>query len=103
MKSQDAGPMGGMVRMFMDRMQREQERRAAAAGEEENTAQKALTELQETLAKPAPTSVEIKNKMMAFRGAKEKARQDLAQAQQELTELLTMEQEAMLLMMGVIE
>jgi chromosome segregation ATPase len=102
-QGQDGNPMAGMRRMFIDRIRTELEAQAQRAGEEQNGFRQALTELQETLEKPAPSTTEIKVKMAALRGAKEKARQDLAQAQKELRELLTVKQEALLLMLGVLE
>ena len=49
------------------------------------------------------TSDEIKAKLSALRTARETARQELAMAQKELRELLTLRQEATLVVMGLLE
>lgn len=46
---------------------------------------------------------ELKAKMAALRDARAKGREELTKAQQELRELLTMKQEAALVMMGMLE
>lgn len=102
-QGQDGNPMANIRRIFIDRIRTELEAQAQRAGEEQNGFQKALTELQETIEKPAPSTTEITAKMVALRGAREKARQELAQAQKELIELLTLKQEALLLTLGVLE
>lgn len=102
-QGQDGNPMANIRRMFIDRIRTELEAQAQRAGEEQDGFQKALTELQETIEKPAPSTTEIRAKMVALRGAREKARQELAQAQKELIELLTLKQEALLLSLGVLE
>lgn len=65
--------------------------------------QLATEELYDTLEKEAPTTAEIKAKLAALRGAREKNRQELIKAQQELKEILTLKQEAMLVMAGLLE
>lgn len=65
--------------------------------------QLATEELYDTLEKEAPTAAEIKAKLAALRGAREKNRQELIKAQQELKEILTLKQEAMLVMAGLLE
>jgi len=99
------GSITGMIRQFTDRLRRTQ---GEAKNEEEktekqNAVQKAMTELQDTLNKEAPSSAEIRAKIAAYKGAKEKAKQELLQAQKELTEVLTLKQEAVLLMLGVLD
>ena len=66
-------------------------------------AQLAAEELQKTLDKDAPTTAEIKAKLTALRGAREKNKQKLAAAQEELRDVLTLKQEAILVMMGLLE
>ena len=65
--------------------------------------QKASADLQSTLEKDAPSAAEIKAKLTALRGAREKAKQNLIKAQQELREVLTLKQEAQLVMMGMLD
>ena len=59
--------------------------------------------LQKTLDKEAPSAAEIKAKLAALRGAREKNKQQLVIAQQKLKEVLTVKQEAMLVMTGMLE
>lgn len=63
----------------------------------------ASKELQDTLEKESPTTAEIKAKLAALRGAREKNKQKLVTAQQKLKEVLSVKQEAMLVMMGMLE
>jgi len=63
----------------------------------------ATADLQKTLDKEAPTAAEIKAKLTALRGAREKNKQKLVTAQQKLKEVLSIKQEAMLVMMGMLE
>ena len=65
--------------------------------------EKASQELQETLDKEAPSSTEIQNKLLALRGAKEQAKQKLTAAQQKLREVLSVKQEAQLVLMGMLD
>lgn len=65
--------------------------------------QAAVDDLQKTLDKEAPTAAEIKAKLAALRGAREKNKQQLVIAQQKLKEVLTVKQEAILVMMGMLE
>lgn len=63
----------------------------------------AIDDLQKTLDKEAPTAAEIKAKLAALRGAREKNKQELVIAQQKLKEVLSVKQEAILVMMGMLE
>jgi hypothetical protein len=79
-------------------------------GGEEQTAeastdpvQKAAEELQQTLDKEAPSTTEIQNKLLALRGAREQAKQKLAAAQQKLRDVLSVKQEAQLVLMGMLD
>lgn len=63
----------------------------------------AADDLQKTLDKEAPSAAEIKAKLAALRGAREKNKQELVIAQQKLKEILTVKQEALLVMMGMLE
>ncbi|MDI9432328.1 MAG: hypothetical protein QM570_11470 [Planctomycetota bacterium] len=72
-------------------------------GQGEPTAVDTASEaLQTTLENTAATPDEIKTKLTALRTAKEKARAELATAQQELKQVLTLRQEAQLVLMGML-
>jgi hypothetical protein len=55
-----------------------------------------LVELQTILADPNATSEQLKEKITAVRNARLKAKAELAAARKDLLELLTLDQEAML-------
>jgi Spy/CpxP family protein refolding chaperone len=100
--NRDANGMGGMRGMFgRGRGNRGPQRPEADA--QATAVQKASTDLQETLEKEAPTTAEIKAKLAALRGAREKNKQQLVTAQQKLKEVLTVKQEAMMVMIGMLE
>lgn len=99
--SRDANGGGGMMRGMMGRGRRGQQ--GPAAEDDSSEVQKAAAELQETLEKEAPTAAEIKAKLTALRGAREKNKQELVKAQQQLREVLTLKQEAQLVMMGMLD
>ena len=63
----------------------------------------AADELQTTLENASATPEEIKGKLTALRTAKEKAKQELAVAQKDLREVLTLRQEAQLVVMGLLD
>ena len=69
----------------------------------QSATQKAQQALQETLENEAATAEEIKAKLTALRAAREKAKQELAVAQQALRELLTQRQEARFVLMGFLD
>jgi len=58
--------------------------------------------LQTTLENTAATPDEVKAKLTGLRAAKEKAKAELATAQQELKQVLTLRQEAQLVLMGML-
>jgi hypothetical protein len=62
-----------------------------------------LQALQTLLEDEGATTDEIKTKLSTLRKARETAKQELAVAQKELRELLTIRQEAMLVVMGLLE
>jgi hypothetical protein len=62
--------------------------------------EKAQEQLRTTLENQSAPPEEIKKNLTALREAREKARQELATAQQELKKILTVRQEALLVMMG---
>ena len=63
---------------------------------------KATQELQTLLGNQAATADQIKAKLTALRQATEKVKQDLAKAQTELKQGLSVKQEAMLVLMGYL-
>jgi len=68
-----------------------------------STGDKSLEELQTLLSSEDATTTQIKNKVSEVRKARENAKQDLAKAQKELRELLTLKQEATLISIGLLE
>ena len=104
MTLQQSTRFGDMRRMFGRRG-----RRNGDGGDQQATeattdpVEKASQELQETLDKDAPSSTEIQNKLLALRGAKEQAKQKLVAAQQKLREVLSVKQEAQLVLMGMLD
>jgi hypothetical protein len=73
------------------------------AGAEVSDAQKKATDLETTLANKDAKPEVIKAKLTAFREARDKAKQELADAQKALTELLSQRQEAQLVLQGLID
>jgi hypothetical protein len=96
--SQNAGGMRGMF----GRGRRNPDGQPDAEAPTEPV-QIAIDDLQKTLDKEAPTAAEIKAKLAALRGAREKNKQELVIAQQKLKDVLSVKQEAMLVMMGMLE
>lgn len=79
------------------------DRRGRGPQGEQTALEKAMTQLRTTLENQSATPEEIKTQLTAVRSAREKARQELAVAQQELKKILTVRQEAMLVEMGQLE
>ena len=115
--SRQTGMGAGMGRMFMGRRgqggnggQRGQagpggqqgRRPRDPFGQQETAVGKASDALQTTLENASSSPEEIKVNLTALRTAKEKSRQDLAIAQKELREVLTLRQEAQLVLMGML-
>jgi len=74
------------------------------APERELTAvEKAQEQLRTTLENTAATPDQIKTQLTALRGAKEKTKQELAAAQQDLRKVVTVRQEAQLVLMGMLD
>ncbi|MGD0091661.1 MAG: hypothetical protein ABSE73_17225 [Planctomycetota bacterium] len=63
----------------------------------------ALTALRAALAEPKTTPQELQEKVAEVRAARQRARRDLANAENDLLELLTVDQEATLVSLGYIE
>ena len=76
---------------------------AAQPARELTGVEKALQNLRTTLENKDAKPDEIKNKLQALREAREKAKQELAQAQDELRKILTARQEAQLVLMGLLD
>ena len=64
--------------------------------------EKATDALRTTLENQSASPEQIKSQLTALRSAREKARQKLAVAQQELRQILTMRQEAQMVLMGLL-
>lgn len=105
-----SGP-GGMFGMFgrraqggmrNDRGPRDGQNRPAQSPEQQTVVEKATEQLQTTLENQSASPEEIKKQLTALREAREKAKQELATAQQELRKILTLRQEAQLVMMGLL-
>ena len=65
--------------------------------------EKAQEELQTTLDNTAATPDTIKQQLTKLRAAREKAKQELAKAQKDLRQVLTLRQEASLVLMGMLD
>lgn len=107
---------GGMGRMFagrrgqggrpgeaQDSQDASRRRPRGPFGGEPTAVDTAGEALQTTLANAAATPDEIKAKLTALRAAREKAKQELATAQKQLKDVLTLRQEAQLVMMGMLD
>ena len=103
------GPGRGMMGMFFGGRRgpqggpsdRRPGERPGPQGDRELTAvEKAGEALRTTLENEAATPDDIKAKLTALRTAREKTRQELAKAQKELRQILTLRQEAQLVLMG---
>ena len=64
---------------------------------------KASSELRELLRNESATAEQIKAKLAALRAAKQKAAQDLATARQSLRQLMSLRQEALLVLNGLLD
>ena len=76
---------------------------APEAERERTPIEKATEELQAALEDEGTTPEQIKERLTAYREAREEARKELAKAQEELREVLTLRQEAQLVLMGTLE
>lgn len=73
------------------------------AEEPQSELQQAQSALQETLANTNASAADISAKLKVLREAREKARQELDVAQKELREVITLRQEAQLVLMGLLD
>ena len=74
-----------------------------AGSEEQIAAKGAQSELRDCLRNEESSSDEIKTRLKAFRMAREKGRQKLIAAQGKLREIMTVRQEALLVLRGLLE
>ncbi|MBN2128435.1 MAG: hypothetical protein JW741_03025 [Sedimentisphaerales bacterium] len=107
---------GGMGRMFMrgrpgqrggqgDRQrpgQGDRQRPERPQGREQSAVESAADQLQTTLENESASPDDIKKQLTTLRGAREKAKQELAKAQLELRQICTLRQEAELVLMGML-
>ncbi len=107
--NRETNGMGGMGRMMFARNRGRMGqgggmgRPGQPEGEELSDVQKATEALNTVLEAEKVEASAIKEKLTALRAAKEKARQDLIKAQEELKEVLTLKQEAKLVMFGMLD
>lgn len=76
--------------------------RPGAPERELGAVEKAAQQLQELLSSEAPKAADIKAKLTAYRAAKEQVKAELAKAQAELKLILSVKQEASLVLMGLM-
>jgi len=76
--------------------------RPGATDRELSAVEKAAQVLQDLLATESPKADDIKAKLTAYRTVKETAKKDLAKAQQDLKQIVTVKQEATLVLMGML-
>jgi hypothetical protein len=77
--------------------------RSDGGSDASNPVQQKTRDLQASLDNKEAKPEELKAKLAALREAKQKAKADLTKAQEELRELLTLRQEAVLVMMNTLE
>jgi len=77
--------------------------RTGAPEREQTEMEKAMDKLRTTLENTSAKPEDIKRDLTAFRKAKEKAKQQLAVAQKQLRQVVTVRQEAQLVMMGWLD
>jgi hypothetical protein len=77
--------------------------RPDAPGREQTEVEKAMEQLSTLLENTSATPEQIKNQLTVLRAAREKAKQQLAVAQKELRQIITLRQEAQCVMMGILD
>jgi len=77
--------------------------RPGAPGTEQTEVEKAMEQLNTLLENTSASPEQIKNQLTTLRAAREKAKQQLAVAQQELRQIITLRQEAQCVMMGMLD
>jgi chromosome segregation ATPase len=73
------------------------------AAADQTPLEKAQAQLRTTLENTSATPEQVKKDLTALREAKEKAKQELAAAQKELQKVVTVKQEANLVLMGLLD
>ncbi len=101
--SRQARGGGGMGMFFGRRRRRPAGEGEAAPTRELSAVEKKVQELQTLLENEEAKPEEITKKLTALREAREKAKQKLAKAQKQLRELLSVRQEAQLVLMGLLD
>ena len=94
---------GGQRGMFGGGRGGRQEAAPAQPAQQQSAVEKAAEDLRTTLENKDAKPDDVKKKLEALREAREKAKQDLAQAQDELRQILTVKQEAQLVLMGLLD
>lgn len=77
--------------------------RTGAPGTEQTEVEKAMEQLRTLLENTSASPEQIKNQLTVLRAAREKAKQQLAVAQKELRQIITLRQEAQCVMMGMLD
>jgi outer membrane murein-binding lipoprotein Lpp len=72
-------------------------------GPDSSAVMQKLVELRTTLADPNAPTEQFKEKVAAVRGARQKAKAELAAARKDLLQLLTLDQEATLVSLGYLD
>ena len=93
----------GMAGMFGRRAPRRGTPERPAATRKPTAVEQALQELRTTLEDEAAKPAQITKNLTALRKAREKVKQELATAQDELREILSVRQEAQLVLMGTLD
>ena len=93
---------GMMGRMF-GRMRRGGEQPPGPPEEPQSDVEIKAADLQKVLQEENPKPEDIKTALTAYREARAKATEELTKAQKELQEVLTVKQEAQLVLMGMLE
>jgi len=98
---------GGMRALFRGRGDRGgpggRPQRADAPERERSAVEQAMSDLQQVVDDESAAADQIRQKLTALREAREKAKQQLVKAQQELREVLTLRQEAQLVLFGMLD
>lgn len=76
---------------------------AGAEAEKLKPVAQARQDLQQALGKPTPDAADVKAKLTAYRAERQKVKQKLLEAQQQLSEILTVPQEGQLVLMMVLD
>ncbi len=96
------GPQGDQQRGQQNRQQGDRPRFPGMENREPSAVEKATETLNTTLEDQSASAETIKTQLTALRQAREKAKQDLAVAQQDLRQILTLRQEALLVVSGML-